>query len=151
VGSLTQSYPDASVTAVGFSLGGAIALLDGLLLRMLLDPNTEVRVVTYGMPRVGNQEFASTVDALLAHSVKHIGNKRDPVPIVPAISLGYNQVSGEIHIEDSGKWIQIPGGDNGDPRAIAGTVTSINDANFADHTGPYNGVSIGCPAPGPGN
>jgi predicted lipase len=139
------------VTAVGFSLGGAIALLDGLLLRMLLDPNTEVRVVTYGMPRVGNQEFASTVDALLAHSVKHIGNKRDPVPIVPAISLGYNQVSGEIHIEDSGKWIQIPGGDNGDPRAIAGTVTSINDANFADHTGPYNGVSIGCPAPGTGN
>jgi predicted lipase len=132
------------VTAVGYSLGGAIALLDGLLLRMLLNPTTEVRVVTYGMPRVGNQEFAGFVDAMLPQSVKHIGNKRDPVPIVPAISLGYHQVSGEIHIQDNGKWIQIPGEDNGDSRAIAGTVTSINNANFADHTGPYNGVSIGC-------
>jgi predicted lipase len=144
VGTLIQSYPDAMVTTVGYSLGGAIALLDGLLLRMLLDPTTEVRVVTYGMSRVGNSAFASMVDAILPGGVKHINNKRDPVPVVPALSLGYNQVSGEIHIQDTGEWISCPGEDNGDPRCTAGTVTSINNAQFSDHPGPYNGIMINC-------
>lgn len=144
VGTLIQSYPDASVTTVGFSLGGAIALLDGVLFRMLLAPTTDVRVVTYGMSRVGNSVFAGFVDALLPGKVKHINNKRDPMPIVPAISLGYNQVSGEIHIQDSGKWISCPGEDNGDPRCVVGTVTSINQATFSDHSGPYNGIMINC-------
>lgn len=144
VGTLTQQYPDAGVTTVGYSLGGAIALLDGVLLRMLLDPTTEVKVVTYGMSRVGNDEFAGLVDAILPGNVKHIGNKRDPVPIVPAISLGYHQVAGEIHIQDNGKWISCPGEDNMDPRCIAGTVTSINNAQFGDHPGPYNGIMMNC-------
>ena len=144
VGTLTQSYPDASVTTVGFSLGGAVALLDGVLLRMLLDPTTDVRVVTYGMSRIGNDNFAGMVDAILPGKVKHINNKRDPVPIVPAISLGYRQVAGEIHIQDNGQWVMCPGEDNGDSRCIAGTVNSINDATFSDHSGPYNGIMINC-------
>jgi predicted lipase len=141
---LTQSYPDAIVTTVGFSLGGAISLLDGVLLRMLLPPTTEVRVVAYGLPRVGNSIFAGFVDSILPGTVKHINNKKDPLPIVPAISLGYNQVIGEIHIQDSGAWISCPGEDNGDRRCSVGTVTSINDATFSDHPGPYNGVMINC-------
>ena len=144
VGTLIQSYPDAMVTTVGYSLGGAIALLDGVLLRMLLNPTTEVRVVTYGMSRVGNNVFAGLVDALLPGSVKHINNKRDPVPMVPAISLGYHQVSGEVHIQDDGGWISCPGQDNADPRCTAGSVTSINNAQFSDHPGPYNGIMINC-------
>jgi predicted lipase len=144
VGTLTQSYPDAIVTTVGFSLGGAISLLDAVLLRMLLNPTTEVRVVAYGMPRVGNDAFADFVDAILPGSVKHINNQRDPLPVVPAISLGYRQVSGEIHIQDSGEWTVCPGQDCGDPRCSAGTVTSINDASFLDHCGPYDGVTINC-------
>jgi predicted lipase len=144
VGTLTQQYPDADVTIVGFSLGGAIALLDGVLLRMLLNPTTDVKVVTYGMSRVGNNVFAGLVDAMLAGSVKHINNKMDPMPVVPALSLGYTQVAGEIHIQDNGNWVSCPGDDNMDPRCIAGTVTSINNAQFKDHSGPYNGIMINC-------
>ncbi len=144
VGGLIQSYPHASVTIVGYSLGGAVALLDGVLLRMLLDPTTQVRVVTYGMPRVGNDVFAGMVDSLLPGSVKHVNNKRDPVPVVPAISLGYRQVAGEVHIQDNGGWISCPGQDNADSRCSAGTVTSINNAQFSDHPGPYNGIMINC-------
>jgi len=141
---LIQSYPDASVTTVGWSLGGAVALLDGLLLRMIVNPTTDVKVIAYGMSRVGNDVFASYVDNLLPGSVKHINNKRDPVPIVPAISLGYHQVAGEIHIQDTGEWISCPGQDNADPRCVVGTVTNINNAKFSNHPGPYNGVMINC-------
>lgn len=137
-------YPNAIVTTVGFSLGGALSLLDGVLLRMLLPPTTEVRVVAYGLPRAGNGDFASFVDSILPDTVKHINNRNDPVPIVPAISLGYHQISGEIHIQNSGAWISCPGEDNGDPRCSAGTVTSINDAVFSDHSGPYDNVMINC-------
>lgn len=140
-----QNYPNAIVTVVGHSLGGALALLDGVLIRMLASPSTNVGVVTYGMPRIGNQAFASFVDAILPGSVKHVNNMRDPYPIVPAIPLGYHQVMGEIHIQEhTGQWVSCPEEDNADSRCIVGTVNSISDARFSDHDGPYNGIMLSC-------
>jgi predicted lipase len=40
------------VLIVGHSLGGALALLDGIFLGQNLPATTQVKVVTYGMPRV---------------------------------------------------------------------------------------------------
>jgi predicted lipase len=41
-----------NVLVVGHSLGGALALLDGVSLGQKLPSTTQLRVVTYGMPRV---------------------------------------------------------------------------------------------------
>lgn len=41
-----------SVLVVGHSLGGALALLDGVFLGLELPPTTQLKVITYGMPRV---------------------------------------------------------------------------------------------------
>ena len=99
----------SSVTVVGHSLGAALALLDGLYLSLNL-PNAEVRVIGYGMPRVGNQAFANWVDSSrLSGQVTHINNKKDPVPILPGRSLGYHHASGEVHITGSGAWENCPG------------------------------------------
>jgi predicted lipase len=98
----------SSVTVVGHSLGAALALLDGLFLKLHL-PNLTVKVVGYGMPRVGNQDFASLVDSKLGGLVTHINNKEDPIPIVPGRILGFHHVSGEVHIQDSGAWDACPG------------------------------------------
>lgn len=137
-------YSESSITIIGFSSGAAIALLDGLLIRTMVSPNIDVKVVAYGMPRLGNQEFASFVDAILPQAVKHIGNKKDPVLVVPALSLGFAGISGEIHISENGKWNVCPGQDNGDPRCAVGTITSLNDASFSDHTGPYDNIMMQC-------
>lgn len=126
-------------------MGGALALLDAVLFRMLLGPTTEIRTVLYGMSRVGNEQFVNFVDALLPASVKNIVNMNDPYPVTPSLALGFHGVAGEIHIQDSdGKWIVCPGDDNADPRCIAGTVTSLNDANFSNHIGPYDSITISC-------
>jgi Lipase (class 3) len=144
VQSLLRMHPGAMVTVIGHSLGAALALLDGLRLRLVLAPTTVVRVIGYGMPRVGNQAFASFVDGILPNLVKHINNKHDPIPIVPAMSIGFRHVSGEIHIQETGQWIGCPHEDNPDPLCIVGAVPSIFQATFSDHSGPYNHIMLKC-------
>jgi hypothetical protein len=144
VNSLLQMHPGTMVTVIGHSLGAAVALLDGVRLRLVLAPTTDVRIVGYGMPRVGNQDFANLVDAILPGRVEHINNELDPVPTVPAIALGYHNVLGEIHIQETGEWIACPGEDNPDPRCIVGAVPTIAQAKISDHFGPYNGILLKC-------
>jgi hypothetical protein len=103
------SYGASSVTTVGHSLGAALSLLDGVFLRLQLDPSVTVSMVGYGMPRVGNQAFVDFVDGQLAGLVTHINNKEDPIPILPGRFLGFHHPSGEVHIQDSGAWDACPG------------------------------------------
>jgi predicted lipase len=98
----------SSVTIVGHSLGAALALIDGVYLRLQL-PSATVRVVGYGMPRVGNQDFANWVDSNLGGHVTHVNNEEDPIPIVPGMFLGFHHASGEVHITDSGTWESCSG------------------------------------------
>jgi len=60
------------VTVVGHSLGAALALLDSISLQLRI-PGLSVQMVGYGMPRVGNRNFASYVDG--AVRVTHVTNK----------------------------------------------------------------------------
>ena len=99
----------SSVTVVGHSLGAALALLDGVYLSLHLSASVNVRVIGYGMPRVGNQAFADWVDRKLSGQVTRINNREDPIPTLPGKFLGFHHSSGEIHITDSGTWDACPG------------------------------------------
>ncbi|KAG6872905.1 hypothetical protein C0995_005311 [Termitomyces sp. Mi166 len=95
------------VTVVGHSLGAAIALLDGLFLPLHI-PGVNVKVIGYGMPRVGNDAFADFVDGNL--DLTRITHKNDVIPIVPGRFLGFHHPSGEKHIQhDDVTWIACPG------------------------------------------
>ena len=102
-------YDVSSVTVTGHSLGAALSLLEGVHLRVTLDASVGVRVIGYGMPRVGNQAFADWVDSHLGGNVTHINNQHDPIPILPSEFVGYVHPSGEIHIQESGTWLSCPG------------------------------------------
>ncbi|KAK0194421.1 alpha/beta-hydrolase [Armillaria mellea] len=140
VKSAMSNYTTNSVTVVGHSLGGAIALLDGVYLDLQV-PTASVSVITYGMPRVGNQAFADYVDAHL--NVSHVNNKRDPVPILPGRGLHYRHPSGEKHITDSDLWVACPGQDNENVQCTVGEVRNVLVSDVDDHSGPYDGVMIG--------
>jgi len=99
----------SSITVVGHSLGGALALLDGVYFRLQFSKTVSVRVITYGMPRVGSQAFADFVDSKLSGLVTRVTNREDFVPIVPDFLSGFFHPSGEIHIQDSGAWDACPG------------------------------------------
>ncbi|KAH9169449.1 lipase, partial [Lactarius sanguifluus] len=138
------AYDASSVTVVGHSLGAALALLDGVYLRIQLSSSVNVQVIGYGMPRVGNQDFANWVDSYLGGQVTHINNREDPIPIVPGRFLGFHHVSGEVHITDSGTWESCPGQDNTSTQCIVGDVPNIFDGDESDHDGPYSGIEMGC-------
>ncbi|KAL0953901.1 hypothetical protein HGRIS_005068 [Hohenbuehelia grisea] len=132
------------VTIVGHSLGGAIALIDAVYLPLHLPAGTVFKTVTYGMPRVGNQAFANYVDAHVT-SLNHINNKKDIVPIVPGRFLGFSHPKGEIHIRvaDSA-WMNCPGQDNTGNDCTIDEVPNIIAGAAGDHSGPYDGVRMGC-------
>ncbi|CEL58747.1 Lipase OS=Rhizopus oryzae PE=1 SV=1 [Rhizoctonia solani AG-1 IB] len=129
------------VTLTGHSLGGAISLIDALYLSINL-PSAKLKVVTHGMPRVGNSEFAALVDSKIA-DISRIVNEKDIVPIIPGRGLGFQHVSGEKHIVSPGNWVTCSGRDNTDAKCSIGTVPNILVGDVNDHGGPYEGISIG--------
>ncbi|KIL69048.1 hypothetical protein M378DRAFT_118906 [Amanita muscaria Koide BX008] len=135
-----STYSASSVTVVGHSLGAAIALLDGVYLKIHL--SVPIGIIGYGLPRVGNQAFANYVDANL--SLTHINNKKDPVPIMPGRFLGYHHPSGEVHITETSTWESCSGQDNPSTSCIVGDVPNIFEGYEPDHDGPYNGITMGC-------
>lgn len=137
-------YPTQSVTIVGHSLGGAVALLDALYFALNLPSGLQLRTITYGMPRVGNPAFASFVDSRV--SLYHINNNRDPVPTLPLqdfLGLDYASPNGEIHIVNNDTWELCPGHDNPSVDCIVGAVPDLLAGDETDHNGPYNGVELG--------
>lgn len=129
------------VTLTGHSLGGAISLIDALYLSINL-PSAKLKVVTHGMPRVGNPEFAALIDTKIT-DLAHINNEKDIVPIVPGRGLGFQHPSGEKHIVSPGNWVACAGRDNTDAKCTIGTVSNILVGDLNDHGGPYDGISIG--------
>ena len=54
-----------NVLVTGHSLGAAVASLDAAMLRMALPDDVAVNAVVFGLPRVGNQEWADLLSSLV--------------------------------------------------------------------------------------
>ncbi|KAG8781921.1 hypothetical protein FRC12_021402 [Ceratobasidium sp. 428] len=130
------------VTVAGHSLGGAIAALDALYYKQNLPSNISIKAVTYGQPRVGNQEFANLIDQKIT-DFSRVTNEYDEIPIVPGRFLGYHHSSGEKHIKSPGVWNACAGQDNTSTDCSTGAVPDIIIGNLIDHLGPYEGVWVG--------
>ncbi|CUA68352.1 Lipase [Rhizoctonia solani] len=134
-------HSTSPVTLTGHSLGAAVSLIDALYLSIHL-PSVKLKVVTHGMPRVGNREFAALIDSQVG-DVSRINNQKDIVPIMPGRGLGFQHVLGEIHILSPGNWVACDGWDNTDARCTIGAVSNIFRGNLNYHGGDYDGIFIG--------
>ncbi|PFH49473.1 hypothetical protein AMATHDRAFT_63172 [Amanita thiersii Skay4041] len=130
-----------NVTVVGHSLGGAVALISTVHLKLSLK-NEFIRSVTYGMPRVGNQAFADHVDTIGDHI--RIVNKNDITPVLPPYG-DYVHTNTELHITDDMNWVKCEGQDNWKKECSRGYVPNIFFYGDKDQNeGPYDGVYMGC-------
>lgn len=103
---LHEKYPDYPVHLVGHSLGGAVACLAALELKVSLGWDNVV-VTTFGEPRVGNTPWAHFVDNVFdlneetdleKRSYRRLTHENDPVPLLPLEEWGYRPHAGEIFI-----------------------------------------------------
>lgn len=84
----------AIIWITGHSLGGALAtLMFARLVTAHAKLASQVRLVTFASPRVGDGEFLKAFEKVpLKDLVHHITLERDPVPLVPPFSMGYRQL-----------------------------------------------------------
>ncbi|CAG7928162.1 unnamed protein product [Penicillium olsonii] len=105
-----QKYPDYEVTLVGHSLGGAVAALAGLEMRL---KGWDPLVTTFGEPMVGNEDFVRFFDEqfgfgdavgippMKGRRLRRVTHINDPVPLLPLWEWGYRAHAGEIFISRS--------------------------------------------------
>ncbi|KAL0950172.1 hypothetical protein HGRIS_010165 [Hohenbuehelia grisea] len=157
---LLQKTKYKKVYITGHSLGGALASLEALFLTLQLKdhPDVSIKAVTYGMPRVGNQQFADTFDKLVPN-YKRINRHRDLIPALPPrsfhhmagpiqIDVDFVHMKGEIHILEGGdRVVACPGQDLAMQDCHANDVPGILDGNLFHHLGPYppSGIRMGGP------
>ncbi|OIW35039.1 alpha/beta-hydrolase [Coniochaeta ligniaria NRRL 30616] len=104
-------HPSYPIHLVGHSLGGAVAALAGLELR-LTHNLSDITVTTFGEPRVGNAGLVEYLDGVFGlddddgydpdlekrrryRRVTHVG---DPVPLLPLAEWGFRSHAGEVFI-----------------------------------------------------
>jgi hypothetical protein len=101
-------YPDYRIVFTGHSLGGAIASLGAIALR--LDGTYHVDAVyTFGEPKLGNEVFAEFVQHFISPRRFRFVNHKDIVPHLPPEGLGpdYHHAGLEISLDQSGQVRQI--------------------------------------------
>ncbi|KAL1723685.1 Alpha/Beta hydrolase protein, partial [Schizophyllum commune] len=104
--------------------------------------NVTVKAVTFGKPRVGNKAWAELVDKHV--NMTRVNNKRDIVPVIPPMSLGFLHPRGEVHLLGPGKAVACPGNDDTkDAQCQDKTVPTLLQGSIMDHLGPYEGIMIG--------
>ncbi|CAE6474880.1 hypothetical protein ACGC1H_006228 [Rhizoctonia solani] len=140
VKALIAKYGSPSITFTGLGRGGCISLLDALYFSQNM-PKAKIKVVTHGMPRVGNRAFANYIDKRHL-DVSRITNQQDPLPILPGKYLDYRHSSGEKHLLSDTLWVACSGQDNTDEQCSAGAVPNMFQADPQDNKGPYNGIMI---------
>ncbi|KAG0464777.1 hypothetical protein HPP92_018941 [Vanilla planifolia] len=99
---------EVSVTITGHSLGGALALLNAAEAGSLLPKDVAVKVISFGAPRVGNEEFG---DMLRRDGVKilRMVTKQDVVPKMPGLFFneGLNRTGWEWIYEHVGDVLEL--------------------------------------------
>jgi len=127
-GRLVERFPGRPLYVVGHSLGAALATVAAVDIRARLEAERrrerneggggensrplDVRLVTFGSPRVGNEAFASFVRQATRLSVR-LTHNRDIVPSVPPTWVGFHHVATEawqVDVEDRASAASKKGG-----------------------------------------
>ena len=93
-------------TFVGHSLGGALSTLAAYFMSSEI-ADKKYMVVSYGSPKVGDQNFVNTYNSKNIVTYR-IVNEKDPIPSTPLESQGFREIYPEYWLRN-GKLIECPG------------------------------------------
>ncbi|KAJ4421623.1 hypothetical protein N0V82_003624 [Gnomoniopsis sp. IMI 355080] len=131
------THPGYPIRIVGHSLGGSVACLAALELKLALGWD-DVTVTTFGEPQLGNAGFVDFVDKVFGladedgqdldlekRTYRRVTHVDDPVPLLPLSEWGYRSHGGEVfitkqHLSPGLEDLRLCKGDE-DPTCIAGS------------------------------
>lgn len=134
-------HHDYPIHLVGHSLGGAVALLAALELKVALGWDDLV-VTTFGEPQAGNAGFVDYVDRVFGldgldgydpdlerRMYRRVTHVDDPVPLLPLSEWGYRPHAGEVFVtkpelSPAVEDLRLCRGDE-DPACIAGADSAV--------------------------
>ncbi|KAG9013619.1 hypothetical protein FRB94_001724 [Tulasnella sp. JGI-2019a] len=99
------------ITATGYSMGGALAMLDLIYLYKAIHPDlrdsTIWKLVTVGSPKLGNRGFMDYIDSM-PFKIMRIINKGDPIPKLPPYQSisGYAKQAGRVLYVNRDVWTE---------------------------------------------
>lgn len=132
-----EKHPEYPVHLIGHSLGGAVAALAGLELKLALGLEN-LTVTTFGEPRIGNKALVRYLDEAFGLKngsledaeklpYRRVTHVNDPVPLLPLTEWGFRSHAGEVYIskselQPSPEDLRLCRGDN-DPECMGGAET----------------------------
>ena len=100
---LRTSYPSASISITGHSLGAALAAHCAAEFTHQNIPF--LTLYTYGMPRVGNEAFEKWYTTAVPGTFRVV-HRKDPVPQLPPQNWGFHHMPYEIfYVKDYNEWV----------------------------------------------
>ncbi len=129
--------PDVRVTALGHSLGGAMATLAAVDFKRNLGKR-QIDLCTIGGPRVGKFAFRRNFNREIPLAFR-VTNQFDIVPHVPSLVTGWNHVGEEIEVDGN------VDGPHGLPAYLAGlrnigVIREVSPAGVLPETAAFRGV-----------
>ena len=154
---ILELNPKFNLVFTGHSLGGAIATIavaDLLLkdtvkcqksLYALSIPSFRVSLITFGTPRVGNENTSQLFRQLKLRSSYRVTNRNDPVPRLPPRSIGFQHVQREYWINLSGELVTCSDALSSEANDCINFL-DLPNASTSAHTVNYMGLDIGTKA-----
>jgi hypothetical protein len=119
-----RKYPSYKLVSTGHSLGGAMAtLLAFKVAQEGIIRWENIKIITFGQPRVGNKAFADYLNSKPL-SIARVTTKGDLVSTSPGFQSGYYHSQYNIHMDINGN--SIPCSLNGEDPLCIEYVTSLN-------------------------
>jgi hypothetical protein len=128
-----------AIIFTGHSLGGAMAELAALDLKLNHYTNKIFAAYTQGTPRPGNPEFAALFNQQIAASFREI-HQADCVTHLPPKLLGFAQAPTEVWFNRGMTKYQVCSATNGEDKSCANSL--LLPVSVFDHI-TYRGISVG--------
>ena len=151
-----ETYPTLPFFVTGHSQGGGVCLLGAMAIAKEFGPESISKIIAYGVPRVGNPDFADAFDSYFKGRYTGVTNGADWVSELPPTIWNYRHPSGMVWINpaNSSSYGFYP--DQEDLNGIDSRIPEFinfqtHDLYWYDHRGIYMKSSIGikagpCPA-----
>lgn len=135
---LKLKHPRATILVTGHSLGAAMSSLAAIDIKNNIE--SEMIVLNFGCPRIGNEEFAAYFNSLFSDAFRVVHHK-DVYPHTPPRRFNYQQYSREVwYYTESGQEYRICN-QTGEDKFCSNSLTI--DYNTIDHE-TYVGVHLVC-------